>query len=58
MGHIDVAGLAESFGCATTRIAGHASLLETFDEVLPSLGDREEPLLIEVAVEPDPDFAP
>ena len=56
--HVDVAGLAESFGCATRRIADHASLLDTFDEVLPALGDRQEPLLIEVRVEPDPDFAP
>jgi len=26
--------------------------------VLPALGDRQEPLLIEIRVEPDPDFAP
>jgi benzoylformate decarboxylase len=58
MKHLDVAGLAESFGCATRRVDDHASLLDTFDEVLPVLGDRHEPLLIEVAVEPDPEFAP
>jgi hypothetical protein len=33
-------------------------LLDTFDEVLPVLGERRTPLLIEVAIEPDPDFAP
>lgn len=58
MHHVDVAGLAESFGCAAARVTDHASLLATFDEVLPSLGDRSEPLLIDIAVEPDPDFAP
>jgi benzoylformate decarboxylase len=52
MEHLDVAG------CATRRVDDHGSLLETFDEVLPALGDRHEPLLIEVAVEPDPEFAP
>jgi benzoylformate decarboxylase len=58
MGHADVAGLAEAFGCAARRISDHASLLETFDEVLPALGERRTPLLIQVAIEPDPDFAP
>jgi benzoylformate decarboxylase len=58
MRHIDVAGLAESFGCATRRIVDLPSLLETFDDVLPALGERQEPLLIEVAVAADPEFAP
>ena len=56
--HTDVAGLAESFGCAARRIGSHASLLETFDEVLPVLGERRTPLLIEVAIEADPEFSP
>jgi benzoylformate decarboxylase len=56
--HVDVAGLAESFGCPARRIVDHASLLDTFDEVLPALGERQEPLLLEIRVAPDPDFAP
>ena len=58
VGHTDVAGLAESFGCAARRISSHEVLLDTFDEVLPVLGERRTPLLIQVAIEPDPDFAP
>jgi benzoylformate decarboxylase len=39
-------------------VRGHAELLETLDEVLPGLADRDEPLLLEVVVAPDATFAP
>ena len=55
---VDVAGLARAFGCPARTVAGHGELLETCDEVLPGLGAREEPLLLEVAVAPDESFAP
>jgi benzoylformate decarboxylase len=55
---VDVAGLARSFGCPARRIAGHDALLTTLDEVVPGLGGRTEPLLLEVAVAPDETFAP
>ena len=35
-----------------------ASCSRTLDEVLPSLGDRSEPLLLEVKVAPDESFSP
>ena len=38
--------------------AEHGELLEVFDEVLPGLAGRDEPLLLEVAVAPDETFAP
>ncbi len=39
-------------------MAEHGELLEVLDEVLPGLGGRDEPLLLEVAVAPDESFAP
>jgi benzoylformate decarboxylase len=39
-------------------VSARDELLATFDEVLPTLGDRTEPLLLEVAIAPDESFAP
>jgi benzoylformate decarboxylase len=39
-------------------VTDHAGLVSALDAVVPTLGDRGEPLLLEVAVEPDPTFAP
>jgi benzoylformate decarboxylase len=55
---VDVAGLAEAFGCSARRIRDYATLVETFDEVLPTLGERQTPLLVAVTIEPDTEFAP
>jgi benzoylformate decarboxylase len=53
---VDIAGLAEIFGCEARRIADLDTLREVLDEVVPGLADRTEPLLLEVTVEPDRDF--
>jgi benzoylformate decarboxylase len=55
---VDIAGLARAFGCPARNVRGHDELLQVFDEVLPELGGRTEPLLLEVAVAPDETFAP
>lgn len=55
---VDVAGLARAFGCPARSVAEHAELLEALDEVLPGLAGRDEPLLLDVAVAPDENFAP
>lgn len=55
---VDVAGLARAFGCPARSVETHDELLEVFDEVLPTLGDRDEPLLLEVSVAPDESFVP
>jgi benzoylformate decarboxylase len=55
---VDVAGLARAFGCPARTVREHAELLEVLDEVVPGLAGRGEPLLLEVAVEPDQSFAP
>ena len=49
---IDVAGIATSLGCPALRVGDHATLLDTLDEVLPSLAARRHPLLLDVRVTP------
>ena len=55
---IDISGLASAFGCPARRVATPDELVETFDEVVPQLADRKEPLLLEVVVEPPETFDP
>jgi benzoylformate decarboxylase len=47
---VDITGIAERLGCPARRIAGYDELIAAFDEVLPGLADRREPLLLEVVV--------
>ena len=55
---VSISGLAASFGCPTLRVDSYEQLLAVLDEVIPSLAGREEPLLLDVIVAPDPDFRP
>ena len=55
---VDVAGLARSLGCPARRVETADELLEALDAVLPGLADRDGPLLLEVAVGPEPTFDP
>jgi benzoylformate decarboxylase len=58
VGHLDVSALAAGFGCPAVRVSTHDALLEQLDEAIPTLAARTEPLLLDVAVEPDAEFAP
>ena len=49
---VDVAAVARGFGCPARRISGHAELLATLDEVIPTLAGRREPLLLAVDIAP------
>ncbi|NJQ03201.1 thiamine pyrophosphate-dependent enzyme [Streptomyces zingiberis] len=51
---VSVAGLARSLGCPARTVTGHGDLLRTLDELTPTLGNRTEPLVLEVAVTADP----
>ena len=55
---IDISGLARALGCPARRITTPDELVETFDEVVPALVDRDEPLLLEVEVAPGETFDP
>lgn len=47
-GSIDIAGIARCLGCPAINVETQEQLLETFDQVLPGLASRREPLLVEV----------
>jgi benzoylformate decarboxylase len=48
---VDIAGIARCLGCPATRVQTHDDeLLGVFDEVVPGLADRRQPLLVEVVV--------
>ena len=55
---VRLATIAAGLGCPARRIEDHATLLAVLDEVVPGLAGRGEPLLLDVAVEADPTFAP
>lgn len=49
-GDISVSTLAKGFGCPARRIEDLAELIATLDEIVPTLGERTEPLVLDVAV--------
>jgi benzoylformate decarboxylase len=55
---VDIAGLARSFGCPARRVRSRSELVTAFDEVIPGLAERSEPLLLEILVTPDETFTP
>jgi benzoylformate decarboxylase len=55
-GAIDIAAMARAQGCPARRVERHDELVGTLDEVVPGLEGREQPLLLEVMVAPDPEF--
>jgi benzoylformate decarboxylase len=50
---VDIAAIARALGCDARRITDHDDLTATLDDVIPTLRERAEPLLLEVEVEPD-----
>jgi benzoylformate decarboxylase len=55
---VDVAAIARGFGCPAQRIDSHDELLRTLDDVVPTLAERDEPLLLDVVIAPTETFAP
>jgi benzoylformate decarboxylase len=47
---VDVGGLAGGLGCPARRVERHDELIAALDEVLPTLSDRAEPLLLDVRI--------
>jgi len=50
---VSISGLASSLGCKPLRITTHTALLAALDEVIPSLAERTEPLVLEISVSSD-----
>jgi benzoylformate decarboxylase len=55
---VRLATIAGGLGCPARRVENHDELIAALDEIVPGLAGRTEPLLLEVAVEADPTFAP
>jgi benzoylformate decarboxylase len=55
---VELATIARGFGCRAERITTHDELLSSLDDVVPTLETRDEPLVLDVLVEPTLDFAP
>ena len=55
---VKLATVAGGFGCPARRITTHDELIETLDDVIPTLVSREEPLLLDIAIAPTQHFAP
>jgi len=55
---LDISALARDFGCEARRIERHDELIATLDEVIPSLAERREPLLLEMVVATESSFSP
>ncbi len=52
-GAVDIASIAEAFGCEARRVSDAEELAAVLADALPELRDRTSPLLLEVSVEPD-----
>jgi benzoylformate decarboxylase len=55
---IRLSTIAAGLGCPARRIEDHGELVAVLDEIVPGLAARNEPLVLDVAVEPDPTFDP
>jgi benzoylformate decarboxylase len=53
--HLDLQALAAGFGCPSRRVQSYDELGPALDD---ALAERDEPLLLEVVVEQEPEFAP
>jgi thiamine pyrophosphate-dependent acetolactate synthase large subunit-like protein len=55
-GAIDITAIAQAQGCPARRVETFAELEAALDEALDGIGERREPLLLEVVVTPDREF--
>lgn len=55
---VDVATLAEGFGCAAARVSDLSALERLLDTVVAGLASADSPLLVQIDVTDQPHFAP
>jgi benzoylformate decarboxylase len=55
---VDLTALARAFGCPARRVDRWDDLTTALDDAMPGLSGRNEPLLLEVMVEPGREFGP
>jgi benzoylformate decarboxylase len=44
--------MARCLGCPSIKVAAYDELIATLDQVMPRLAQRQEPLLLDVAIAP------
>jgi benzoylformate decarboxylase len=55
---VSIQRLAAGFGCPAERVETYGAVIDVLDEVVPTLGGRTTPLVLEVAVVPEAAFQP
>jgi benzoylformate decarboxylase len=55
---VSIHQLAQGLGCPARRVDTYDAMVKALDEVVPTLGQRTEPLVLEVAVVPEATFEP
>ncbi|WP_236700370.1 thiamine pyrophosphate-dependent enzyme [Allosalinactinospora lopnorensis] len=55
---VSVSGLARELGCPARRVETHDDLVAVLDSVVPTLHERTEPLVLDVAVAIEHEFRP
>jgi thiamine pyrophosphate-dependent acetolactate synthase large subunit-like protein len=55
-GAIDITAIAKAQGCPARRVETFAELEAALDEALDGIGERREPMLLEMVVAPDREF--
>jgi benzoylformate decarboxylase len=55
---VEIATIARGLGCAARRIETHDELVDALDDAVPTLAERREPLLLDIAIAPTATFAP
>lgn len=55
---VSLSALATGLGCPARGVSTRDDLSAALDEIVPTLRERTEPVLLDVAVAPDPEFRP
>ncbi len=55
---VDISALARGWGCPAERVDSYDAMVKALDEVVPTLTDRTEPLVLDIAVTPEATFEP
>jgi benzoylformate decarboxylase len=55
---VSISRLATGFGCPARRVDTYAAMVDALDELIPTLTSRIEPMVLEIAVVPEPSFEP
>jgi benzoylformate decarboxylase len=56
--NVEVAAVARAFGCESQRLDSHDELIAALDELVPTLGTRNAPFLLDVVITPTATFTP